>query len=61
MQSISDFLLLSARKQLEDIEAGDEVEIDFDSGMIYDHTKGTSVSKDRPSRSLCRRSLLQKD
>mgnify|MGYP001008148963 CR=1 FL=1 len=24
-----------------DIEAGDEVEIDFDSGMIYDRTKGT--------------------
>lgn len=24
------------------IEAGDEVEIDFDSGMIYDKTKGTS-------------------
>lgn len=23
------------------IEAGDEVEIDFDSGMIYDRTKGT--------------------
>ncbi len=25
-----------------DIEAGDEVEIDFDSGMIYNRTKGTS-------------------
>ena len=24
-----------------DIHVGDEVEIDFDSGMIYDHTKGT--------------------
>ncbi len=24
-----------------DIEAGDEVKIDFDSGMIYDETKGT--------------------
>ena len=24
------------------IEAGDEVEIDFDSGVIYDRTKGTS-------------------
>lgn len=24
------------------IEAGDEVEVDFDSGMIYDKTKGTS-------------------
>ena len=23
------------------IEAGDDVEIDFDSGMIYNHTKGT--------------------
>ena len=41
MQSTLDFLLLSARKQPSDIQAGDEVEIDFDSGMIYDHTKGT--------------------
>ena len=24
------------------IESGDEVEIDFDSGMIYNKTKGTS-------------------
>ncbi len=24
------------------IDAGDEVEVDFDSGMIYDRTKGTS-------------------
>lgn len=24
-----------------DIEAGDEVEVDFDSGIIYDRTKGT--------------------
>ena len=23
------------------IEAGDEVEVDFDSGKIYNHTKGT--------------------
>lgn len=23
------------------IQAGDEIEVDFDSGMIYDHTKGT--------------------
>lgn len=26
------------------IEAGDEVEIDFDSGMIYDKTKGTEYA-----------------
>ena len=25
----------------DEIEAGDEVEVDFDSGMIYDRTKGT--------------------
>ena len=24
-----------------EIEAGDEVEVDFDSGIIYDRTKGT--------------------
>ena len=24
-----------------EIEAGDEVEVDFDSGKIYDRTKGT--------------------
>ena len=24
-----------------EIEAGDEVEVDFDTGTIYDHTKGT--------------------
>lgn len=35
------------------IEAGDEVEVDFDSGMIYNRTKGTEL-KVSPSRNLCR-------
>ena len=26
---------------MQKIEAGDEVEVDFDSGKIYDRTKGT--------------------
>ena len=35
------------------IEAGDEVEIDFDSGMIYNRTKAPA-SRVRHSVSLCR-------
>ena len=27
------------------IEAGDEVEVDFDSGMIYNRTKGTEFTR----------------
>ena len=42
------------------IDEGDEVEVDFDSGMIYNRTKGTEF-KGRPSRNLCRRSLRRKD
>ena len=34
------------------IEEGDQVEVDFDSGMIYNKTKGTEY---RLSLSLCRR------
>ena len=30
-----------SKEAAQNIEAGDEVEIDFDSGMIYDKTKGT--------------------
>ena len=33
--------IIECKEAAEAIEAGDEVEIDFDSGMIYDRTKGT--------------------
>ncbi len=33
--------IIECPQAAQDIEAGDEVEIDFDSGMIYDRTKGT--------------------
>ena len=33
--------IIECPQAAKDIEAGDEVEIDFDSGMIYDKTKGT--------------------
>ena len=33
--------IIECREASERIEAGDEVEIDFDSGMIYDKTKNT--------------------
>ena len=33
--------IIECPEAAKDIEAGDEVEIDFDSGMIYDKTKGT--------------------
>ena len=33
--------IIECKEAAEEIEAGDEVEIDFDSGMIYDRTKGT--------------------
>ena len=34
--------IIECKEASESIEAGDEVEIDFDSGMIYNKTKGTS-------------------
>ena len=34
--------IIECKEASEKIEAGDEVEIDFDSGMIYDRTKGTA-------------------
>ena len=34
--------IIECKEAAEAIEAGDEVEVDFDSGMIYDKTKGTS-------------------
>ena len=33
--------IIECPEAAKDIDAGDEVEIDFDSGMIYDKTKGT--------------------
>ncbi|MCD7745135.1 MAG: 3-isopropylmalate dehydratase small subunit [Lachnospiraceae bacterium] len=33
--------IIECPQAAQDIEAGDEVEIDFDSGMIYDRTRGT--------------------
>ena len=32
---------MNARKLTQNIDAGDEVEVDFDSGKIYNRTKGT--------------------
>ena len=34
--------IIECKEAAENIDAGDEVEVDFDSGMIYDKTKGTS-------------------
>jgi len=37
------------------IDAGDEVEVDFDSGMIYDRTKGTSFKLSKaPCSNACK-------
>ena len=33
--------IIECEEAAKDIEAGDEVEVDFDSGIIYDRTKGT--------------------
>ena len=32
---------MNVRKQVRALRHGDEVEVDFDSGMIYNRTKGT--------------------
>lgn len=34
--------IIECEKAAKEIEAGDDVEIDFDSGIIYDHTKNTT-------------------
>lgn len=34
--------IIECEQAAKEIEAGDDVEIDFDSGVITDHTKGTS-------------------
>ena len=36
------FPIMECEEAADKIEKGDEVEVDFDSGMIYDKTKGTS-------------------
>lgn len=33
--------IIESKEAAEGIEAGDEVEVDFDNGIIYDRTKGT--------------------
>lgn len=33
--------IIECKEAAQNIEAGDEVEVDFDSGMIYNRTKGT--------------------
>ena len=33
--------IIECEEAAKGIEAGDDVEVDFDSGMIYNHTKGT--------------------
>ena len=33
--------IIECPQAAQEIEAGDEVEVDFDTGTIYDHTKGT--------------------
>lgn len=33
--------IIECPQAAQEIESGDEVEVDFDSGMIYDRTKGT--------------------
>ena len=33
--------IIECKEAAENIDAGDEVEVDFDSGMIYNRTKGT--------------------
>lgn len=37
--------IIECKEAAENIDAGDEVEVDFDSGMIYDKTKGTSYQE----------------
>ena len=47
--------IIECDEAAKDIEEGDQVEIDFDSGMIYNKTKSEQSTKDRLSLSLCRR------
>lgn len=36
--------IIECSEAAKNIEAGDEVEVDFDTGIIYNHTKGTQFS-----------------
>ena len=45
----------SARQAAQGIDAGDEVEVDFDSGMIYNKTKGTQFQGQAFPESMQRR------
>ena len=45
--------IIECPQAAQEIEAGDEVEVDFDSGMIYDRTKGTQYQGQR-FLNLCR-------
>ena len=45
--------IIECPEAVKGIDAGDEVEIDFDSGMIYNKTKEPS-SKVKHSRNSCR-------
>ena len=47
--------IIECKEASENIEAGDEVEIDFDSGVIVNKTKGRPT-RGRHFRNLCRRS-----
>ena len=51
--------IIECKEAANGIDAGDEVEVDFDSGMIYNRTKGTEF-KARHSLNLCRKLLLLK-
>ena len=43
MPSTSVCPIIECPEAAKDIEAGDEVEVDFDSGMIYNQTNGNAV------------------
>ena len=52
--------IIECKEAAEGIEAGDHVEIDFDSGVITNTSKNESPIRDRRSRSSCRRSSRQR-
>ena len=53
--------IIECPEAAEAIQAGDEVEIDFDTGIITDERRRTGSSKDRRFRPSCRRLSLQAD
>ena len=52
--------IVECAQAAKEIENGDQVEVDFDSGVIKDLTKGTEY-QGQAFRSLCKRSLPLKD